>query len=158
MSLLCASFFLLQKPRESQMYKYEFYIHKDGIWLSRQPHNCLHKINFRSQQQRNGGSLCCAVGAYILRYIVLFNSVPYPGGMLPPSTAPPSSSTATIPSQQQSAPVIGPQVPNTKPLFPAAQVSSCFYSMDYFLPSNSKYQSYCCKLHYIFLQIIHCIT
>ncbi|XP_020618425.1 BUB3-interacting and GLEBS motif-containing protein ZNF207-like [Orbicella faveolata] len=46
--------------------------------------------------------------------------MPYPHPGMPPSTMP-SSSTATTTAQLQKGPVIGPQVPNTKPLFPAAQ-------------------------------------
>ena len=49
---------------------------------------------------------------------------PHPG--MPPSTIPPSS-TVTTAAQLQKGPVIGPQVPNTKPLFPAAQVSFFFF-------------------------------
>ncbi|KAJ7340233.1 hypothetical protein OS493_002965 [Desmophyllum pertusum] len=46
--------------------------------------------------------------------------MPYPHpGMLPNTIRP--SSTATTFAQHQKGPVIGPQVPNTKPLFPAAQ-------------------------------------
>lgn len=52
--------------------------------------------------------------------------MPYPHPGMPPSTMP-SSSTATTTAQLQKGPVIGPQVPNTKPLFPAAQVS--FFSL-----------------------------
>ena len=51
--------------------------------------------------------------------------MPYPHPGMPPSTMP-SSSTATTTAQLQKGPVIGPQVPNTKPLFPAAQVSFFF--------------------------------
>lgn len=45
--------------------------------------------------------------------------MPYPQHGMPPTSIPPS--TATITSFQNKGPVIGPQVPNTKPLFPAAQ-------------------------------------
>ena len=50
--------------------------------------------------------------------LILYHSMPYPGPGIPPSI------TATLTTPQQKGPVIGPQVPNTKPLFPAAQVSS----------------------------------
>ncbi|RMX57872.1 hypothetical protein pdam_00022837 [Pocillopora damicornis] len=48
--------------------------------------------------------------------------MPIPPHGVPPNTVPPTS-TATAPGQPQlqKGPVIGPQVPNTKPLFPAAQ-------------------------------------
>lgn len=46
--------------------------------------------------------------------------MPFPRHGVPPNSIPPSS-TATVSTPQHKGPVIGPQVPNTKPLFPAAQ-------------------------------------
>jgi len=67
--------------------------------------------------------------------------MPYPRPGAPPNVIPPSS-TATTTAQQQKGPVIGPQVPNTKPLFPAAQVRICYFSLTgiaFSYPINSKY-------------------
>ena len=69
--------------------------------------------------------------------------MPYPQHGMPPTSIPPS--TATITSLQNKGPVIGPQVPNTKPLFPAAQVSSfglVLTRIAQYFPTNSKYINY----------------
>lgn len=56
----------------------------------------------------------------IILCLILSRSMPEIRPGFPPNSMP-SSSTATVTTQHQKGPVIGPQVP--KPLFPAAQVS-----------------------------------
>lgn len=101
----------------------------------------IKKKKLQSAVENDKGLLTAAVG-YSFR-------MPYPRPGMPPGSMPPSS-TATTTAQQQKGPVIGPQVPNTKPLFPAAQVSFFFVlqGLSAFFPTNSKYMYNACSLMY----------